>query len=145
MERGKMMIKVAGIQMGCSEDKSKNVDKAINLAKIACEKGANIVCFQEIFNTHWFPKEVEQKNFELAEKVEGGETIQKMQELAKEGNAILICPIFEEDTDGVYYNTAVIINKKGKILGKYRKMHLPQIPLWQEKSYFKPGNWISSF
>jgi len=133
------MLKICGIQMACGEDKQKNLQKAVRLAELAVEKGAKIIGFQELFNTHWFPKDIDQRNFSLAEPI-NGQSIQMMRKVAKEKSAVLICPLFEEGIEGVYYNTAVVINADGKVLGAYRKVHIPQIPLWEEKSYFSPGD-----
>jgi N-carbamoylputrescine amidase len=129
---------LAGIQVSCSEEKAQNIEKAVRFAKIAIEKGAHIICFQELFTTHWFPKEMNKRYFSLAEKADGL-TIETMQKLAKEYGVVLICPIFERDEDS-FYNSAVVIDADGEILGSYRKVHVPQIPLWEEKYYFSSGN-----
>ena len=133
------MIKLAGIQMMCSEAKERNLDKAVRFARIAAEKGAQIICFQELFTTHWFPRQMDPHNFSLAEAVDGP-SIQRMQELAKQQEIVLVCPLFEKAEGEVYYNSAVVIDAGGEILGCYRKVHVPQIPLWEEKYYFQPGN-----
>ncbi len=133
------MIKVAGVQMFCSEDKERNVDKAVRLAQIAAEKGAQIICFQELFSTHWFPKEMDRKHFTLAENLKGP-SLGRMREVARTHEIALVCPFFEEGEEGGFYNTAVVFDAGGEILGRYRKIHVPQIPLWEEKYYFAPGN-----
>ena len=132
------MIKLAGIQISCCEEKERNIEKAVRFAKIATEKGAHIICFQELFTTHWFPREMNKRNFSLAEKMDGL-TIGTMRNLAKEYGVVLICPIFEIDEDS-FYNSAIVIDADGEILGSYRKMHVPQIPLWEERYYFSSGN-----
>ena len=132
------MIKLAGIQDSCSEEKERNIEKAVRFAKVAIDKGAQIICFQELFTTHWFPREMNKRNFSLAENVDGY-TIGAMQGLAEEAGVVLICPIFEVEEDS-YYNSAVVIDAGGEILGSYRKVHVPQIPLWEERYYFSPGN-----
>jgi len=132
-------MKIAGIQLSCSEDKEKNIGKAVKFAQIAAEKGARIICFQELFTTHWFPKEIDKNHFSLAEKIDGPSMI-RMQKLAEENEIVLVCPIFEREGENTFYNSAVIIDAGGKILGSYRKVHVPQIPLWEEKYYFSPGN-----
>jgi N-carbamoylputrescine amidase len=132
------LIKLAGIQISCCEEKERNIEKAIKLTQIAIEKGANLICFQELFTTHWFPREMNKRYFALAEKMEGL-TISRMRKLAKENGVALICPIFEIDQDS-FYNSAIVINADGEILGSYRKIHVPQIPLWEEKYYFSAGN-----
>ncbi len=133
-----MSVKLAGIQISCSEEKQRNIEKAIKLAEIAAEKGANIVCFQELFTTHWFPREMNKRYFSLAEKVDGP-TITRMQRLGEENRVVLICPIFEVEGES-FYNSAVVIDADGKVLGSYRKIHVPQIPLWEERYYFSSGD-----
>jgi N-carbamoylputrescine amidase len=132
------LIKLAGIQVSCSEEKERNVEKAVRLTQIAIEKGAHIICFQELFTTHWFPKEMNQRYFSLAEKVDGL-TVGTMRKLAKQYGVVLICPIFEME-EGSFYNSAIVIDADGEILGSYRKIHVPQIPLWEERYYFSSGN-----
>ncbi|NWF92361.1 MAG: acyltransferase [Syntrophaceae bacterium] len=132
------MIKLAGIQISCSEEKEKNLEKAAKFAEIACERGAKIICFQELFTTHWFPWEMKKSHFSLAEPVDGP-SITGMQKLAREHEVVLICPIFEKG-EGRFYNAAVVIDADGEILGSYRKIHVPQIPLWEERYYFFPGD-----
>jgi N-carbamoylputrescine amidase len=137
--RMREMLKICGIQMACVEDKDRNLKKAAQLAQLASEKGAKIICFQELFSTHWFPRDIDRAHFGLAEPIDG-QTVHMMQHIAKEKSVVLICPMFEEGIEGVYYNTAVIIDADGRVLGKYRKAHVPQIPLWEEKFYFTPGD-----
>ncbi len=132
------MIKLAGIQISCSEEKGKNVEKAIKFLQIAVERGANIICFPELFTTHWFPKEMNPGHFFLAENA-NGPTMQRMQQFAKGYEVVLVCPIFETDGEA-FYNSAVVVDADGEILGCYRKVHIPQIPLWEEKFYFSSGN-----
>ena len=124
--------------MHSTKYKEKNIDKAIGLLNIAAERGAKIICYHELFNTHWFPFDVSEDHFELAES-EDGLTISKMREAAKQNKVTLICPIFEKDKNGNYYNTAFVIGNDGKLIGKYQKTHLPQIPHWEEKFYFDTG------
>lgn len=132
------MIKLAGIQISCGEEKERNVEKAIKFVQLAVERGANMVCFQELFVTHWFPKEMNRGHYQLAEPVDGP-IVMKMQQLAKEHGVVLICPIFERDGER-FFNSAVVIDAGGDILGTYRKIHVPQIPLWEERFYFASGN-----
>jgi N-carbamoylputrescine amidase len=133
------LIKVAGIQMFCSEEKERNVDKAVRLAEIAAEKGAQIICFQELFSTHWFPREMDRRHFTLAENLKGP-SLGRMRDVARTHEIAVVCPFFEEGEEGGFYNTAVVVDAGGEILGRYRKIHVPQIPLWEEKYYFAPGN-----
>jgi len=132
------LIKLAGIQISCCEDKERNLEKALKFSQLAIEKGANLICFQELFTTHWFPREMNKDYFSLAEEVDGF-TITRMQKLAKEYEVVLVCPIFELEKDS-FYNSAVVIDAGGEIMGSYRKIHVPQIPLWEERYYFSSGN-----
>lgn len=133
------MVRLAGIQISCSEEKVRNVEKAIHFAEVAVEKGAQIICFQELFNTHWFPREMDERHVALAEPADGP-TVLAMRRLAREKDVVLICPMFERDGDRAFYNSAVIIDAGGDLRGIYRKVHVPQIPLWEEKFYFSPGD-----
>ena len=133
------VIRIAGIQMACSAFKEKNIERAATLVALAAERGAKIVCLQELFHTHWFPRTIDSTSFELAETMDGP-TLQAMRPLAQEKQVVLVCPIFEKEGGTVFYNSAVVIDSGGDVLGSYRKVHVPQIPLWEEKSYFSPGN-----
>jgi N-carbamoylputrescine amidase len=125
--------------MACTQSKGKNIDRAVRLVGLAVERGAKVICLQELFHTHWFPKDINQDNFGLAEPL-NGPTITAMRTLAQEKDVVLVCPIFEKESNNTFYNSAIVINSGGEILGTYRKVHVPQIPLWEEKSYFTPGN-----
>jgi len=131
-------MKVAGIQMCCGKDKGRNLKKSLELAEVAVEKDVKIICFQENFQTIWFPFETDSSHFALSETAEGS-TISAMKEFTKDKpDLTVICPIFEKDGDE-YFNTAFILSR-GTIIGRYRKTHIPQLPLWQEKYYFTAGN-----
>jgi len=133
------MLKIAGIQMHCLPEKKKNLEKALLLAQMAAERGAKIICFQELFTTHWFPRDISPENFKLAEEVPGP-TTEAMQAIAQRMEVAMVLPLFEKDPRGLHFNTAVVLDANGEILGKYRKVHVPQIPLWEEKAYFHPGD-----
>jgi N-carbamoylputrescine amidase len=132
------MIKIAGIQMACSEDKDDNVQKALRMGQLAAKRGAGIICFQELCNTHWFPRAIDESAFLLAEELDGP-TVATMKTLAKGKGVAVICPFFEKDGEQ-YFNSAAVIDQQGEILGTYRKVHIPQIPLWEERAYFSPGD-----
>jgi hypothetical protein len=138
------MLKIAGIQMKCSQDKEKNLERSLLLAEIAAERGAKMICFQELFNTHWFPMDICPDHFQLAEEIPGPAT-EAMQQIAQKLEVVIVLPFFEKDSRDLYFNTAVVIDADGKILGKYRKVHIPQIPLWEEKAYFHPGDLLGQF
>ncbi len=133
------MLKVAGIQMHCSPDKRRNLEKAEHLALIAAEQGAKIICFQELFHTHWFPVDINPRHWQLAESIPGP-TTEIFSNLALKHGVVIILPMFEKDERGLYFNTAAVIDADGQLIGKYRKIHVPQIPLWEEKAYFSPGD-----
>lgn len=134
----KKILKTAGIQMSAAPILERNLSKAGELIALAVSEGAKIVCLPQLFNAVWFAHSIDKKNFSLAEKSDGP-TITAMREEALKNKCVLIAPIFEEDA-GRYFNTAFVIGEDGGIIGKYRKMHVPQIPLWEERSYFSPGD-----
>jgi N-carbamoylputrescine amidase len=107
----------------------------------AVEKGAQIVCLQELFYGPYFPAEQQTKWYDLTERVPDGPTVTRFAALAKKYGIVLIVPVYEEEIAGLYYNTAAVIDADGSFLGKFRKMHLPQVdPGFWEKFYFRPGN-----
>lgn len=136
-------VKAALIQMSTEYDKSKNVQKAENLVREAADNGAQIVCLQELFNTIYFPFEIDPRHLELAEPIPGP-TIERMQEVARDAGIVLVAPIFEKAMDGQLYNSAPVINVDGELLGVYRKSHIPlvKVPTLTgiEKYYFTPGD-----
>jgi predicted amidohydrolase len=132
------VLKVAGIQMSGSADRDANIRRAEELLNIAAKKGVKVASLPQLFNTLWFPREIKEKNKELAEDV-NGPTIEAMRKVSKSLGMILICPIFERDGNS-FYNTAFVLSEDGNIIGRYRKVHVPQIPLWEERSYFSPGD-----
>lgn len=134
-----MIVKAALVQMKCGEDREEIVERAIRHIHSAAEKGANIVCLQELFNGTYFAQYVDAKYYDWAETIPGP-TVARMQEAARKNNVVLIVPLYEKLITGVYYNTAVVINNEGEILGRYRKNHIPELPMFFEKFYFKPGN-----
>ena len=133
------MLKIAGIQISNLSDKKKNLEKALLLSEVAAERSAKMICFQQLFITRWFPMDIRSENFKLAEEVPGP-TTEVMQKMAQKTETVMVLPLFEKDSRGIYFNTAVVIDACGEILGKYRKVHIPQIPLWEEKAYFHPGD-----
>jgi len=131
--------KIALVQMKMSSDLKKNIQNAINKIKIAAKKGAKVICLPELFLTKYFCQVENHKNFYLAEKIPGPNS-HLFSLLAKELKIILIISLFEKKTSGLYHNSSIVINEKGKILGKYRKMHIPDDPQFYEKFYFTPGD-----
>jgi N-carbamoylputrescine amidase len=133
------MVLVAGIQMACGANKEENLRRALELSRTALDRGAKIVCFQECFHIPWVPSAADNDRFSYAEPIPG-ETTERVGELAKEYGAVAICPLFEKEMAGTYYNSAAVIGPQGELLGKYRKNHIPQMPNYEEKYYFRPGN-----
>ncbi len=130
---------IALVQMKMSSDPTKNIRNAINKINIAAKKGAKIICLPELFLTKYFCQVENHKNFNLAEKIPGPSS-NLFSTLAKELKIILIISLFEKKTSGLYHNSCIVINEKGKLLGKYRKMHIPDDPQFYEKFYFAPGD-----
>jgi N-carbamoylputrescine amidase len=127
------------IQEAVTHDVAVNVADAISRIREAHARGAQIICLQELFDSPYFCKAQKGERFDLAEPIPGP-TVNRMQELAKELAIVLIAPIFERQAAGVYRNSAAIIDADGALLGVYRKMHIPDDPLFNEKYYFTPGD-----
>lgn len=138
-EANKQIINVGLIQMKCTDDPDKNLDRAILKIKSIADQGAQVICLQELFCSKYFCQSENHENFSLAEKIPGPIT-EKMSLLAKELSVVLIVSLFEKRSEGIYHNTAVVIDADGSIVGKYRKMHIPDDPLFYEKFYFTPGD-----
>ncbi len=117
------------------------IDKHVELIAQAAQRGAELVCLQELFYGPYFCAEQDTRWYELTEKVPEGPTVQLMCELAKKHEIVLVVPVYEEEMTGVFYNTAAVIDADGTYLGKYRKTHIPHCaPGFWEKFYFRPGN-----
>jgi N-carbamoylputrescine amidase len=127
------------IQLSFSNDVNKNLRKAAAWIEKAAKQGAEIICLPELFRSQYFCQKEDSKFFELAETIPG-KTTETIRKAAKKYKAVVILPVFEKKAPGLYYNSAVIINADGKILGTYRKMHIPDDPLYYEKYYFTPGD-----
>ena len=134
----RMKLRIAGIQMNCSKDLEANLSKAVEMMSLAADRGAKIIATQQLFNLPWFAHESREENFRLAEPVDGP-SITALRDVAAQKGVVVVASIFERDHDD-FYSTAVVIERDGKIIGRYRKAHLPQIPLWEEKYYFKAGD-----
>lgn len=132
-------VKLALVQMACSADKAANLDRAVGKIAEAARSGANIVCLQEVFNTQYPCQSEDHANFDLAEEIPGP-TSRRLQQTAKELGVVVTCSIFERRTHGLYHNTAVTFDVDGEMVGFYRKMHIPDDPLYYEKFYFTPGD-----
>ncbi len=132
-------MKIAGIQVKCSHDIEKNLKETKKYLNIAVEKDSNIICLQELSIYPWIPIEVNEDNFNYAN-YDYDEIFNEIKEISKKGNCVIILPFFEKgEIDGNFYNSTIVI-QDGDIIGKYRKVHLPLIPGWEEKYYFKVGD-----
>jgi N-carbamoylputrescine amidase len=127
------------IQMSCSLDPRQNLAKAEARIQDAARQGAQIICLEELFRSQYFCREENADLFELSEPVPGPST-ETLSKLARSLNVVIIASLFERRAAGIYHNTAAVIDAGGTFLGKYRKMHIPDDPLYYEKFYFTPGD-----
>jgi len=134
------IVKAALLQATYTGDKESMIAKHVQYAKQAAAEGAQIMCFQELFYGPYFCQVQERQYYSFTEPIPDGPTTRLMQDLAKETGMVLIVPMYEEDGPGIYYNTAAVIDADGSYLGKYRKTHIPDLPGFWEKFYFRPGN-----
>ena len=134
-----MKVTIAASQMACSWDSEKNIEKAINIVHESADQGAQIILLQELFETPYFCIDTQSKHFDLARTLSNQTTIKMMQSIAKERNVVLPISFFEK-SGLVYFNSVAVIDADGSILGKYRKSHIPDFPLYEEKFYFTPGD-----
>ncbi|HII89141.1 TPA: carbon-nitrogen hydrolase [Candidatus Woesearchaeota archaeon] len=132
-------VKIALLQLAGEETPEANRKKSIAKIREAAKNGAKIICLQELFTTTYFPYTEDHQHFALAESIPGP-TTEEMSRLAKELKVVLIAPFFEKRAQGVFHNSAVVIDSDGKLLGTYRKMHIPDDPCFYEKFYFAPGD-----
>jgi N-carbamoylputrescine amidase len=132
-------VTVGLVQMSCDLEPAANLKKAIARIGEAAKKGAQIVCLQELFRSQYFCQTEDVALFKLAETIPGP-TTEALGKVALQKKVVIVASLFEKRAAGVYHNTAVIIDASGKITGKYRKMHIPDDPLYYEKFYFTPGD-----
>ncbi len=127
------------IQMACANDPKQNLQNAIDSIRQAAKKGAQIICLPELFLSSYFCQTENPEHFSLAEPIPGP-TSGSLAKLAKELEVVLIVPLFEKRTEGIYHNSAIVIDADGSLSGTYRKMHIPDDPCFYEKYYFTPGD-----
>jgi len=132
-------VTVGLVQMSVGADIKLNLAKAEERIAAAAKKGADVVCLQELFRSRYFPQIEDAENFKLAEPIPGPST-DALGRLAKKKRVVVVASLFEERSAGIYHNTAVVIGSDGGIIGKYRKMHIPDDPGFYEKFYFTPGD-----
>jgi len=132
-------VRVGLVQTACSADPAKNLALTLNRVEQAAKRGARIICTQELFRSQYFCQSEDHEHFKLAEKIPGP-TTDAFCKIAKKYKSVIIASLFEKRASGLYHNTAAIIDADGSMLGIYRKMHIPDDPLYYEKFYFTPGD-----
>ena len=132
-------INIGLVQMSCTANKAENLQKAIEKIHEAAQRGAQIVCLQELFTSLYFCDEEDYENFKLSEPIPGPST-DALSKAAKDAGVVIIASLFEKRTEGLYHNTTAVLDADGSYLGKYRKMHIPDDPSYYEKFYFTPGD-----
>jgi N-carbamoylputrescine amidase len=133
------IVKLGLLQTACAPDPKANLKHTLVLAERAARLGANIICTQELFRSQYFCQSEDHRNFSLAEPVPGP-TTDALARIARKHQAVIIASLFEKRAAGIYHNTAAVIDADGSVLGLYRKMHIPDDPLYYEKFYFTPGD-----
>src|SRR5499433_3712287 len=133
------IVKVGLIQTSCSADPQANLKKTLAAAERAARQGAQVICTQELFRSQYFCQSEDHQNFKLAEPIPGPTTA-ALQKFAADHGVVFVASLFEKRAAGLYHNTAAIIDADGSLLGMYRKMHIPDDPLYHEKFYFTPGD-----
>ncbi|MBE36806.1 MAG: acyltransferase [Opitutaceae bacterium] len=134
-----MKVTLGILQHACGAKPAANLKKTLVLTEKAAKKGAQIICTQELFRSQYFCQNEDHENFKLAEPIPGPSS-RAFQKIAKKYGVVIIASLFEKRAAGLYHNTAIIIDADGKMLGMYRKMHIPDDPLFYEKFYFTPGD-----
>jgi N-carbamoylputrescine amidase len=133
------VVQIAALQARVASDPAGNLARTLHGIAEAAGRGADIVCTQELFRTPYFCQVEDHARFELAEPVPGPSTA-ALAAAARQANVVVIASLFERRAAGIYHNTAVVFDRDGRLLGMYRKMHIPDDPLYQEKFYFTPGD-----
>ncbi len=132
-------VRVGFVQMACSDDPEQNLERAIDFVHQAADQNADVVCLPELFRSRYFCKTEDHAQFGLAEAIPGP-TTQALEPVARERGVTIIASLFEKRAEGLYHNTAAVIRPDTGYAGKYRKMHIPDDPLFYEKFYFAPGD-----
>jgi len=132
-------ITIGLVQRKCSVDPAANLERTIEAIREAARRGAQIVCLEELFRSQYFCREENADRFDLAEPIPGPST-EVLGKLARELKVVIVASLFERRAAGLYHNTAAVLDADGALLGVYRKMHIPDDPLYYEKFYFTPGD-----
>jgi len=133
------IVKVGLVQSSCGDDPAENLEKALRGIAEAAGRGAQVVCLQELFQSTYFCQDEDAARFALAEPVPGPGT-EALGKAAAEHGVVVIGSHFERRAPGLYHNTAAVLDADGALVGRYRKMHIPDDPLYYEKYYFTPGD-----
>jgi N-carbamoylputrescine amidase len=134
-----MVLPIGLVQMRCSDDRDANLDRALAGIEEAARRGARLVCLQELFRTPYPCQSEDAERFAWAEPIPGPST-EALAKLAAARSVAILASLFERRAEGLYHNTAVLIDAEGRLAGRYRKMHIPDDPLFYEKFYFAPGD-----
>jgi N-carbamoylputrescine amidase len=132
-------LRIALVQMSCEAEPQRNLDKALTRISEAAARGAKVICLQELFRSRYFCQSEEVRSFDLAEPIPGP-TTEALGAVAAARKVVVVGSIFERRTEGIYHNTAVVMDADGRLAGRYRKMHIPDDPHYYEKFYFTPGD-----
>jgi N-carbamoylputrescine amidase len=133
-------VRAALVQQKWTGDKDSMIKNAVSALREAASAGAQVACLQELFYGPYFCQVQDPQWYSWTEGVPDGPTVKLMQDLARELHLVLVVPVYEREQEGVYYNTAAVIDADGRYLGKHRKNHIPQVSGFWEKFYFRPGN-----
>jgi N-carbamoylputrescine amidase len=137
--KNREVVTLGLIQMSTGQSLGANLATVLSRISTAAQRGAQIICLQELFRSRYFCQSEDQRNFKLAETIPGP-TTETLGKIARDKSLVIVASLFEKRSPGIYHNTAVIIDADGSIAGKYRKMHIPDDPLYYEKFYFTPGD-----
>jgi len=132
-------LRIALVQMSCEAEPQRNLEKALTRIGEAAARGAKVICLQELFRSRYFCQSEEARSFDLAEPIPGP-TTEALGAAAAARKVVVVGSIFERRTEGIYHNTAVVMDADGRLAGRYRKMHIPDDPHYYEKFYFTPGD-----
>ncbi|MGH9602074.1 MAG: carbon-nitrogen hydrolase [Terriglobales bacterium] len=132
-------FKIGLIQLSCGPDPEKNLAHALDRVREAAGRGAQVICLPELFRTQYFCQREDPSLFDLAESIPGP-TTERVAEVANKLGVAIVASVFEKRAPGIYHNTATVTDADGKLIGIYRKMHIPDDPLYYEKFYFTPGD-----
>lgn len=132
-------VVIAAVQLACSTDVPANLHRTLGEIESAARAGAKLVCLQELFASRYFCQSEDHEQFSLAETIPGP-TTEALCNAAKQNGVVIVAGLFERRAPGLFHNTAVVIESDGRVLGMYRKMHIPDDPFFYEKFYFTPGD-----